>query len=294
MSWQLFKIVYEAASDVSIGGDKLGYVQRTRYYIPARSLWGACTANLTHQLKAHPTSADYQECGKRVLENCRFSYLYITDSDKTVMPWPMPEAGSSWGLSPEEFERRFVYSRPRTAVAPGTSTAEESALFEFEFLRSRNDAGLPIHWTGYVWLRDSENLTSDQLHQALSRIQVGGERHYGAGQLLLREWTQLSSINAEIFGVPSTCDESGPKLQLESNKPVHLPAHLAVQGLNIDVSGEFELLLGRVWDDRDAVKGPGRTVVRVGGLCWMPGAVPEVSHPFSLAIDGYGILKSVA
>jgi hypothetical protein len=294
MSWQLFKTIYEAASDITIGGDKLGFVQRTRYYIPARSLWGAATANLTQQLNAKPCAYDYQKTGNQLLDDCRFSYLYLTDSHKTVMPWPVTTTDAISGLDPEEFEQCYVYSRTRTAVAPGTSTAEDSALFEFEFLRSRNDDGLHIMWTGYVWLRDSENLSPEQLRKALSRIQVGGERHYGAGQLLLREWTELPSASAEIFGVTSTCDESGPKLQLVDDKPVHLPAHLAIKGLNIDVSGEFELLQGRVWTDTKPVQGPGRTVEPFGGLCWMPGAVPKVSQTVSLTIDGYGILRSVA
>lgn len=288
MSWQLFKTLYEAASDITIGGDKLGFVQRTRYYIPGRSLWGATTANLTQQTHAKPRASDYQTIGNQLLEDCRFSYLYLTDSDRTVLPWPMAQTDIVSGLDPEEFERLYVYSRPRTAVAPGTSTAEESALFEFEFLRCKNDVGLPVRWAGYVWLRDSDKLRPEQLRKALSRIQVGGERHYGAGQLLLREWTPLPSATAEIFDVESTCDESGPKLLLETGKP--LPAHLAVQGLKIEISGEFELLLGRVWKDTADVRGPGRTLTATG-LCWMPGAVPTVSHPLPLAIDGYGILR---
>jgi hypothetical protein len=268
-------------------------VQRTRYYIPARSLWGAATANLTQQLHRKPRAAEYEDIGKRVLQNCRFSYLYLTDSGRAVMPWPAAATDAFSGLDPEEFERLYVYSRARTAVAPSTSTAEDSALFEFEFLRFKDDAGLPIKWTGFVWLNESDTLSSEQLQQSLSRIQVGGERHYGAGQLSLREWTPLSSAIAEVFGVPSICSESGPKFQLAPDKPVHLPAHLAIKDLSISVSGEFELLLGRVWKDTENVRGPGRTL-EATGLCWMPGAVPEVSQPLSLTIDGYGILRSAA
>ena len=294
MSWQLFKTVYEAASDITIGGDKLGFVQRTRYYIPARSLWGAATANLTQKMYLKPQAVDYLTIGGQLLDDCRFSYLYLIDCYKTVMPWSVAATDAISGIDPEEFEQHYVYSRTRTAVAPGTSTAEDSALFEFEFLRSRNDKGLPIMWTGYVWLKDSEKLSSEQLRKALSRTQVGGERHYGAGQLLLREWTELPSAAAEIFGVPSICDESGPKFKLEANKPVHMPAHLAIKGLNIEVRGEFELLQGRVWTDTKPVQGPGRTVEAFGGLCWMPGAEPNISQPLSLTIDGYGILRSTA
>jgi len=41
MTWQLFQVTYELHSPLHIGYHKIGNLQRTRYYIPARNLWAA-------------------------------------------------------------------------------------------------------------------------------------------------------------------------------------------------------------------------------------------------------------
>jgi len=44
--WRCYQAVFAAASEVHIGWHDLGTIMRTRYYVPARNLWGVLVAGL--------------------------------------------------------------------------------------------------------------------------------------------------------------------------------------------------------------------------------------------------------
>jgi hypothetical protein len=294
MSWTAYKLVFEAMSDITIGADKLGFVQRTRYYIPARNLWGCVTESLTQQKHPTPTAKNYQEVGALVAKSCKFSYLFLTDDGTVVMPWCVPEAKGMRGIDPEEFERLYVSSRPRTAVGPLASVIDDASLFEFEFLRRCNHAGSSLYWTCYLWVDESSEIKVEQVRKVLSHIQIGGERRYGFGRLTLRGFDSLPNFSedscADVFGAKVFCDATGPCIELEVKHP--LPAHLKVKGLDVEMIGNYEFVMGRVWTESASVTGPGRLLDHLG-LCWMPGSfpsiLPESARPLRVGIGDYGV-----
>jgi hypothetical protein len=298
MSWTAYKLVFEAMSDITIGADKLGFVQRTRYYIPARNLWGCVTESLTQQKHPTPTAQNYQDVGVSVAKSCKFSYLFLTDDGTVVMPWCVSESNGIHGIDPDKFERLYVSSRPRTAVGPLASVVDDASLFEFEFLRRCNNDGSSLYWTGYLWVKESTEITVAELRAVLSHIQIGGERRYGFGHLVLRSFEALVNRTedsyTDVFGSKVFCNDQGPCIELEEKRP--LPAHLSVAGLNVEMSGACELLMGRVWTQTNSHSGPGRHVVPTGlGLCWIPGSfpsvLPESVSPLRVGIADYGVCR---
>ena len=84
MDWQPYRLVYQAKSPIHIGYRTLGFIQRTRYYIPGRALWGAITANLT---RAYGSYEQYGPVGEDVKSSILFSYFYpAPEPDKPLLP----------------------------------------------------------------------------------------------------------------------------------------------------------------------------------------------------------------
>lgn len=106
MAWQTFPVTYELCSPLHIGCHKVGNVQRTRYWVPARNLWGAITERLTRS-GFRPTGVppgDYQRIGEWVKEHCGFTYFFVYDGNEILYPhWT--EEGLHYGsLSTPDFE----------------------------------------------------------------------------------------------------------------------------------------------------------------------------------------------
>jgi hypothetical protein len=270
MTWRCYQLTFHAESDISIGFYKLGFVQRTRYYLPARNLWAATTEAMT-LLNTGPDKVaswnDFKNVGDGVDKTIRFSYFFPRAEDRVHIP-RLPDDGISGGepeadilfVNPEDFESLFVDSRVRTAVNPANNSAQDEGLFEVEFIRAKGSAG-SICWVGYVWL--NEGRTIEEMGRVLARISVGGERCYGMGKLRLGSASEAS----KVFGLMTGLAGVAPTLQLPSDCPI--PAHLAVRGCKRPVHGEIEPLTGRVWA---ADSGPGRDFDKPVA-CWAPGSI---------------------
>ncbi len=282
--WKCHRLVFGAESDIAIGWHKLGFVQRTRHYIPARHFWAALTSAATRNRHSHPSDQEYSDIGKEIDNAFRFSYFYPVHWDgedyREELPWRSTEGHESDSTDAEEmFEAKFVSSRTRTAVTAETGNAEEGALFEFEFIRARvPDAAAKsqrVYWLGYVWQRDCSDVKLDGL---LAEVNIGAERRYGMGRLrrvCFKEW------NASVFGATVAYEPRGPILTFNAND--FLYAHLKVKGCCAKLSGDLEFFAGRATKD----KWPGRDF-EGSGLCWAPGTV--ACERLSAAVGEWGVL----
>lgn len=287
MGWTLYSAHFRVLSYLHIGHQKLGNIQRTRSYVPARNFWAFLTARLTrgaqHGEWPQPPGiaiGDYEAMGTLVTEQIAFSYFYPTDRDG----WPLypdltPQGlrfGAS-GMTPDVFAWRYLGSYASTALNYSTNSAEEGTLHEVEFIASqtRVDGAVesyPVYLAGYVLVTDDCTLP---WQEALHEIQIGGERGYGWGRLRL-EPDGLVSVDyrsVELFGRMKCRCEGGvrPKTCISPGQP--LLSHAKVGG--VQAAGDIEPVVGRAWDNE---AGAGQ-VISTAKVCYAPGARLEGSQP---------------
>lgn len=301
MAWQTYQLTFRVLSNLHIGYQRIGNVQRTRWYIPARVLWGALTARLTRNLTPQAMtelgirSGDYSTMGQRVADELAFSYFYPADADgqplyphvedgdqapdqgsasdgRSSVPRPAGLFGLRFGqgnLPEDQFAWRYLASYAATALNYGQNAAEEGTLHEIEFLapHTRSDSqagGYPVTLTGYALVAQECRLPWRTM---LQEIQVGGERTYGWGRLRLQRLEgPLANDQAHLFGTLAA--PSGalarPRIRVNRNQP--LLAHTRVTG--VKASGDVEPLVARIWHP---TRGAGQHV-EVVGVCYAPGA----------------------
>ena len=304
MTWQAYRLVYRAETPVHIGYSTLGFVQKTRYYIPGRAIWGAVTANVTRVYASHD---GYPQVGRDVSRDMRFSYFYpALKPDNPLLPC-FTENGLKYGrdLPVEKFEAMLVRSLGQTAVMAASSTAEEGSLHETEFIspvvEDNNGGWQRVLYVGYIFLRQGakilgQDLTWDrgpqQLSDALQGVFVGGERKYGFGLLKLVDSSEVTTKDGGVTIFDSTVritDDVAVCLTRGSA----IPAHLALSS-KAAMRGDIEPLVGRelAGAGSDHRFGPGQNVSQ-GLLCWVPGSQTiGPLDPLTLKIGDFGILTT--
>lgn len=299
MSWQKFRVIYELHSPLHIGYHKVGNVQRTRYYIPARNLLGAVTEALTrrgfspkgvssgdYQLRPDdrdcrsrqfPTpgasSGDYRQVGEWVKTHCAFDYWFVYENSQSLTPC-YHEGGLKYGnLSVAEFERRYLDSHVTTALDPKTNSAQYGSLHEVEFIApySRQN-GARTQVSGLVFLDD---IAKKELNWEcwLGNLQVGGERRYGFGTLRLVE------MNPE--GDPIACIR--PRQSVSKNTP--FLAHVSVT-TNVQIGGQIEPLIGRETSQSHTFGSSLTSAI----VCWTPGSIPMDDVQVQFKQEGYWVV----
>jgi len=232
MNWQCFSLTYELKSPLHIGYHKVGNVQRTRYSIPARNLWGAVTECLTRR-RFDPdgkSAADYRKIGAWVQAHCAFTYFFVLGSgEEPLIPKYSKERGLCYGrMTQSDFERQYLGVHVTTALDAKTTTAETGSLHEVEFIAPRSIDGRNIacFWR-FCFLDETakEKLGKLELWRTwLGELQLGGERRYGFGS--------LTFIGDSL---PHSTTYSGCEIYLNGARPcIHLkedapcPAHVTV------------------------------------------------------------------
>lgn len=278
MTWKAFCLTYELHSPLHIGFHKVGNVQRTRYYLPSRNLWGAVTECLTRSgfsTEGAP-EGNYAGIGRWVKGHCAFGYFFLWDGATLFQPRYTEQGLRYWDLDTYAFERRYLDSHVTTALNAATTSAESGSLHEVEIIRARNNSGGPVQLHGWVFLDDKAQARWTEIRMALDRLQVGGERRYGLGQLRL--------ANDAADRTPDECemilDGERPQIRLKPGQP--LGAHALVEG--VEARGQIEPLVGRETSDDSARFG---TKLTEGRVCWVPGSV--VNQKTSFEISGTGI-----
>ncbi len=288
MAWTFYELRFRLLSPLHIGHQRIGNIQRTRHYAPARVLWGALTARLARNARACAAAGiaegDYVAVGDEVKHKIAFSYFFpAIESQPLVLPYHdnggLRYLSGEVSLSPETFAWRHLGSYAATALSYERNAAEEASLHEVEFIAPRarlHDASYPVELRGYAIVAESCKLPWPELQAAMREIQIGGERRYGWGRLRLEKAEKCGEGEASLFdGLRCEAkDETRPKALAENSAA--LLAHTTANG--IAACGEIEPLVGRVWEQS---RGAGQTV-EFADICYAPGARLKESRTFEM------------
>lgn len=303
--WKCYELKYETKSPLHIGyGSQLGIVNRTRYYIPGKTMWGAVTAVLSRRIMQSYDKEIYKKLGEFVTKHLIFSYFYPAKGADIFYPNYTGE-GLKFGdkekgmMSKEEFERKFITSYVSTAIERGKGAAEEASLHEIELIspvqivgylftdleKDQGYAGTNVHvievGADKIWIKIEDK--GIEIFDAINDIQVGGERIYGFGKLKLidNEIKQKDKFFDKYELVLST-KKAGVTTEGEiiALSPVLIED---IKRLN-SIKGDMEPLVVREWGS----KGAGRDV-NYHGVALVPGT--RFKTDCQIAIDEFCLWK---
>lgn len=292
MSWSLTCWIWRAEGPVHVGISPAGSVNRCRLYVPARTMWGALTAELARH-HAASTFPDYRNWGKKLRETARFSYLYPAEWDgQTWRAWlPSFEAGQGlvWfredprarpRLGDRQMRMRLLSTRAATAIHPETDTAAEASLRETECINThwRDESGRPagpLAFKGYVFLRDAAELVLE-----INTIVIGGDSRYGLG--LLR---QIESEPAgSLFDLETEHNSENPSVHTDwllahgEVTPQQIGQSEGASGAVVSLRGAHEVLCG--WDES------ARGLQCIAGPLWVPGSRSDSKEKWRITDQG--------
>jgi hypothetical protein len=279
MAWQCFEVTYELRSPLHIGYHKVGNVQRTRYYIPARNLWGAVTERLTRGgfSASDAPEGNYGSIGEWVKQHCAFGYFFLWDGSALYRPH-YTEAGLRYDdLDAYAFARRYLNAHVTTALDAATASAETGSLHEVEYIAPRDHLnGRPVKLRGWLFLDETAKKQWEELQGFLQTLRVGGERRYGWGQLRMTGETQPLTHPSD--GYEFNLAGERPLVTLQTGQP--LLAHTLSTA--VEARGEIEPLVGR--ETRKSHRFGAH--LTAGRICWTPGS--KITAPATFTIDPAG------
>lgn len=292
MSWTVYEIILRLHSPLHIGYREVGYLRRTRPYVTGRALRGALVNRVgrNQNIRGEDPGDPFRAVSKTFAQYLTFTYFYpALNKDgkwKVCFPWE-DEAG---------FRRRFLSSYTSTALAYPHQTAAEGLLHETEFISPRTlDTGEPVYLMGYLFVQE-ERLKREKYDWvgALRRLQLGGERGYGWGDVrLVGEPARVKEgllFDKICF---KTCEE-WPVLTLKENQAVL--AHTFAQ--NATLSGPVEPMVGREWRAGGQNFDPNRPHIgqylNPNGVFFAPGSVVGKKTDFEIVEAGYWRVKGSA
>ena len=272
MNWIGYRVVFRLRSPLHIGWRKAGNVQVTRPYLTGRSFWGALTERLARDTAAQKgqkatTSNDYHESGHQVNEYLAFTYFYpaLQSGNDYQVVWPWDDERT--------FRRRFLSSYQSTALVYPEHSAAEGSLHEIEFLSPHTlDTADPVYLIGYVFAHKDCSLP---WHDALTRLQFGGERGYGWGKV---ELVRLENDD-NVFGYQIDCIGRRPVITVPKGE--RLLAHTKPDQAMI--AGEVEPLVGREWHTNS---GAGAFITHFGVVYALGGRVKSERR---FAVESFGL-----
>jgi len=287
MTWRLYQVIFRLRSSLHIGCGKVGNLQRTRRYVTGRVLWGALTMRLTRDLAGNHgpaiDSRDYQRVGQQVHQSLAFTYFY-----------PATKSGDgfqvAWFWQKEaNFRQRFLSSYSGTALYYPDQSAAVGMLHEVEFISPKTvDRGEPVFLMGYVF-ESADNQLDWQA--ACRRLQIGGERGYGWGDIELVRLCEPE--DNRLFGGAALFDDGYdyPVIRLSATEDMtaRLLAHALAE--NLPATGDIEPLVGREWrSNAPSHRHSGQYVV-FNGICFAPGSI--VSRELDFEVGPFGVWRMV-
>jgi len=280
MSWQKYSLTFRLLSPLHIGWRKLSNLMQTRPYVTGKVMWGALTARLVRDHNAGATGTDYERIGLQVNEMFGFGYLY--PALPTVADQPVQCANAltlHYPWSDPHFDYRFLDSQASTALNYDQQAAESGLLHETEFIRpyarplSDETSAPQVYLVGDLYVRTELPAELQGWQDALTQLQVGGERGYG--------WGRLELVNpAPLVGRPVTGKPTGALVT------GCLIAHLRV-GNSTNIAGPIEPLIG--WE-RDNKNGAAWKLSDKAVICYAPGS--KVTTDSTFQIGPYGIWEA--
>ena len=289
MGWKMYEVTFELLSPLHIGERKLGNLQKTRYYVPGRTLWGALTARIARDYE----NFDYKKAGEKVEEFLRFSYFFPSnDTEKvTLFPWE----------NPDEFEWKYIQSYVTTALDPKVRKAEYGSLHETEYIAPKTREDEKVYLIGYIFERDDCDLN---WKEALSKILLGGERTYGWGRIgkLQIGCKKTNQLDHFMHGKASSTEPTGSdkyiyEVELSNETPVirvhescPVVAHVLVDDqINNDAkNGNIEPLIGL---ETNIENGSFGSKISAAKICWTPGTMFKKTYSFLICPKGFWKFK---
>ncbi len=185
MPWSCYRLHYRAESPIQIGWHRLGTIIRTRYFVPARNVWGAWVAAWAREYGAGWSNGNpYKEAEEKLNAWLRFTPMFVVEDGAWLRPEYCLERGelhygkdrAGHPLVQGEFESRFVHGIASTAILPASFTAADGTLREKEYLFGRRmELGM------YVMAQDGADL--ERLWRLIARFSLGGGVADGYGRL---------------------------------------------------------------------------------------------------------------
>lgn len=280
MSWRCFRITFELLGPLHVGFHKVGNVQRTRYYVPARNLIASCAERL---VRSGCRSDSYGGSLAWVREHLAFTYLFISRSDELLNP-QYGKDGLLYGkhTPPYQLEKWYIRAHVTTAIEPSAGSAQDESLHEVEFISPYplNGVASPhrTQVSGHVFM-DEEAFNAlnpeDTSKNWFEEIHIGGERRYGFGRMCSLPIKPASNMP----GCELELNTGRPRIAILKGNP--LLAHVPVNDVN--AKGAIEPLVGRetVGDSNSF----GR-VLTPDRMCWAPGSICEEAQSFEIAQVG--------
>jgi len=264
MGWKQYLVVFEIISPLHIGYGRIANLQKSRGYVPGRLIWSAFTSRIT----AARGTADYEKTGDELLNNTALSYFYPAVEDNGESDLYSIKV-CNYNLWIEDYDRqnnnfmeyKFMNSYMSTAINIGSNSADESNLFETEFISPYTRDGEKTYLVGYLFLKDGYTFNWDYIRD----IQVGGERKSGFGRIKLHG---KSEDNSQIFqSLEVEMDGERPIIEIKSQS--RLLAHVHVSESNtMEIKGRIEPL---VYRDTKEAKKIGSNIRNI--IAYAPGAV---------------------
>lgn len=317
--WTCYRVYLEAKAPIHIGyGAKLGIVDRTRYYIPAKNIWGALTNLIAKNVMKRYDPKIYQEVGRKLNENIKFSYFYPIRYEKNkgkikvlqVFAPYYTEEGLKFGIcekeekiSLEEFEQMFISSFVSTALDKTSKSAEEGSLHEIEVIKNKieQDGKIkPTIFMGYLFVKnvplkfevngnEVEISFTDSIEVnkvKLNEIWIGGERNYGFGRMKI--FLVEKESGSDLFNTKLRVYVDNEQVAINSEKEsVIAISHIDIKNIVKLIRGDVEPLIGREWSE----KGSGQKVTEVAKICVTPGS--EITYDGRITIGDYGICEII-
>jgi len=282
VTWTAYRVVFKLKSPLHIGCGQVGNLQRTRPYVTGRVFWGSLTMRLTRDATAEPAtdSRQYEYYGKKVNDQLAFTYFYpaIESNEDYEIHW-------SWE-NESLFRRRFLSSYASTALVYPQQAADEGLLHEVEFISPRTlDKGTQVYLVGYVFEKEGCSLNWGE---ACQKLQIGGERGYGWGDL--RHIKSETITDSQLFN-KNCCNWKEQDNSIVIQVSSHLLAHTLAQ--DVSVQGEIEPLVGREWRSHNVTnRYAGQHVANFCDPCWVPGSEVEQLSTFEIKKFGIWEIKS--
>ena len=285
MTWRTHEVVFRLRSPLHIGFSTIGNLRRTRPCVIGRTIWGALTMRITRNRTAVGSANDsraYREVGQRIHDSLAFTYFFpaLKNGDGYAVQWPWENKQS--------FRHRLIRGFAGTTQNPFGQSAEEGSLREVEFLSPHAaDTGEPVFLRGYVFEKNGD---VPDWRGALNRLQLGGDRGYGWGDVRLAEPVRERTDGSLFDGAATVrLDRDRPVVELAENG--RLLAHARADGL--PASGEVEPLVGREWqsDHQNPRYRHAGQHVDFSGIRFAPGGTVKAATEFE--IERFGLWRAV-
>ena len=299
MAWKHYLLVFRLQSPLHIGYRKVGSLMQTRRYVPGKNLWAGLTQRIVWRMgQAHNPDA-YRRVGDILRAHFRFGYLWPAHAPANSSPPQKPHF--PWEKAdPAYWDYLYLDGIASTAQDSSTRTAAEGTLHQVEFIAPYTREGQPVYLVGDLWVDEAAfSASNTAFHQAvqehwqaaLQRLQLGGERSYGWGQMTLAKCDPTDTL---CWGEGWLWKEQDSKVKIiikqeESRLPMHA---LAVKCNENDVAGPAEEPVGDVKGPVEPLLGwerqrAGHSALSMIRIAYEPGARAGKNLKAEIAPWGY-------